>query len=80
MLLQVSIALEEMGLEYDAHKIDIMKDEQFTPEFLAVNPNGKIPAITDPNGPGEWRTAFDIGTFCVRCTRFSSSSDPNRQI
>ena len=52
--MQVSIALEEMGLAYDAHTINIMKDEQFTPEFLAVNPNNKIPAITDPDGPGEW--------------------------
>ena len=68
MLLQVSIALEEMGLEYDAHKIDIMKDEQFTPEFLAVNPNGKIPAITDPNGPGECPSNeghLHIGTLCI---------------
>lgn len=51
-LFQVSIALEEMGFEYDAHTIDIMKGDQFTPEFIAVNPNSKIPAILDPNGPG----------------------------
>eukprot|EP00897_Mesotaenium_endlicherianum_P009755 jgi/Mesen1/8808/ME000053S08215 len=50
--MKVSIALEEMGLEYEPHKINIMKDEQFEPSFLAVNPNNKIPAITDPNGPG----------------------------
>lgn len=50
--LQVGIALEEMGYEYDAHTINIMKNEQFTPEFIAINPNSKIPALVDPNGPG----------------------------
>lgn len=55
-IVQVSVALEEMGLEYNAHTIDIMKGDQFTPEFIAVNPNSKIPAITDPNGPGIWST------------------------
>lgn len=50
--LKVSIALEEMGLDYDAHKISISgPEEQFTPEFLSLNPNNKIPAMIDPNGP-----------------------------
>eukprot|EP00898_Chlorokybus_atmophyticus_P008750 jgi/Chlat1/8877/Chrsp92S08192 len=49
---KVSIALEEMGLPYDAHMVDIFKNDQFTPEFIAINPNSKIPAIVDPNGPG----------------------------
>lgn len=49
---KVGIALEEMQLAYDAHLIDIGKGEQFTPEFVAVNPNSKIPAIVDPDGPG----------------------------
>lgn len=44
---KISIALEEMGLAYAAHPIDIGKDEQFRPEFLAISPNNKIPAITD---------------------------------
>ena len=48
---KVSIALEEMGLAYDAIKIDITKDEQFDPAYLKLNPNGKIPTITDPEGP-----------------------------
>ncbi|CAI7842570.1 unnamed protein product [Closterium sp. NIES-53] len=47
---KVSIALEEMEIPYDAHTINIMKDEQFTPEFIAINPNSKIPAIVDPMG------------------------------
>src|ERR1700761_65780 len=49
---KVSIMLEETGLPYEAHLVDIMKDENKTPEFLSLNPNGKIPAIVDPDGPG----------------------------
>ena len=44
---KVSIALEELGLRYTVHPVDIGKDEQFKPEFLAINPNNKIPAIVD---------------------------------
>ncbi|HEY1154331.1 MAG TPA: glutathione S-transferase N-terminal domain-containing protein [Pseudolabrys sp.] len=49
---KVSIALEEIGLPYEAHAVVITKNESWTPEFLSLNPNGKIPAIVDPNGPG----------------------------
>jgi GST-like protein len=49
---KVSIALEEIGLPYEAHGVDIGKNESWTPEFLSLNPNGKIPAIVDPDGPG----------------------------
>ncbi|HKX07691.1 MAG TPA: glutathione S-transferase N-terminal domain-containing protein [Stellaceae bacterium] len=49
---KVSIALEELGLPYEAHGVNIGKDESWTPEFLSLNPNGKIPAILDPDGPG----------------------------
>jgi GST-like protein len=49
---KVSIALEETGLPYEVHRIDIGQNESWTPEFLSLNPNGKIPAIIDPNGPG----------------------------
>lgn len=49
---KVSIALEEIGLPYEPHAIDIGKNETWTPEFLSLNPNGKIPAIIDPDGPG----------------------------
>src|SRR6202789_3912735 len=49
---KVSIMLEEVGLPYEPHLVDIMKSESQTPEFLSLNPNGKIPAILDPNGPG----------------------------
>jgi GST-like protein len=49
---KVSAALEEIGLPYEAHRIDILANETWTADFLALNPNGKIPAILDPNGPG----------------------------
>ncbi len=45
LMLQISIALEEMGLECEAHPVNLFKGEQFKPEFLAINPNGKIPVI-----------------------------------
>jgi GST-like protein len=48
---KVHIMLEECGLPYRAHNIDIGKGDQFTPEFLAISPNNKIPAIVDPDGP-----------------------------
>jgi GST-like protein len=49
---KASIMLEETGLPYEPHLIDIMANESWTPEYLALNPNGKIPAIIDPEGPG----------------------------
>ncbi|MGX1098338.1 glutathione binding-like protein [Amorphus sp. MBR-141] len=49
---KISIALEETGLPYEAHTVSIMENETWGPEFLALNPNGKIPAIIDPDGPG----------------------------
>jgi GSH-dependent disulfide-bond oxidoreductase len=49
---KVSIMLEEIGLPYEPHLVDFGKDDQHTPEFLSLNPNGKIPAIIDPDGPG----------------------------
>jgi len=49
---KVHIMLEECGLPYRAHAVDIGAGDQFKPEFLAISPNNKIPAITDPDGPG----------------------------
>ncbi len=49
---KVSIMLEELGLPYATHKIDIGKGDQFTPHYIAINPNSKIPSIVDPDGPG----------------------------
>ncbi len=49
---KVSTMLEETGLPYEAHLVHIGQGDQKTPEFLSLNPNGKIPAIIDPDGPG----------------------------
>ncbi|MFO1330269.1 MAG: glutathione S-transferase N-terminal domain-containing protein [Rubrivivax sp.] len=49
---KVSIALEELGLPYEAHRVAFDRNDQHTPEFGALNPNHKIPAIIDPQGPG----------------------------
>lgn len=49
---KISIMLEETGLPYEAHKVSFDTNDQMTPEFLSLNPNNKIPAIIDPNGPG----------------------------
>ncbi|SIS81815.1 glutathione S-transferase N-terminal domain-containing protein [Neptunomonas antarctica] len=48
---KISIMLEATGFEYAVHPINILKDEQFTPDFLNISPNNKIPAIVDSNGP-----------------------------
>ena len=48
---KASSMLEELGLPYDTHAINIGKNDQFTPEFIAINPNSKIPAIVDSEGP-----------------------------
>ena len=49
---KVSIMLEEVGLPYRVHAINIGKDDQFKPEYIKINPNSKIPSIVDPDGPG----------------------------
>ncbi|WP_119254422.1 glutathione binding-like protein [Shinella zoogloeoides] len=49
---KVSIALEELGLIYEPHRVDFGGNEQKSPEFVSLNPNGRIPAIIDPDGPG----------------------------
>ena len=63
---KASIMLEETGLPYEAHLVDIMKNESNTPEFLSLNPNGKIPAIVDPNGPdGKPLGLFESGAILI---------------
>ena len=49
---KVTIALEEMGLDYEIKPVNIGRGEQFTPEFLTISPNNRMPAIVDPDGPG----------------------------
>src|SRR5215470_17049304 len=63
---KVSIMLEECGLPYSVHKIDISKGEQFKPEFLKISPNNRIPAIIDPDGPGGKPYAlFESGAILI---------------
>lgn len=63
---KVSIMLEEIGLPYEPHLIDITKNETWGPEFLSLNPNGKIPAIIDPDGPdGKPLALFESGAILV---------------
>src|SRR5882757_8022434 len=50
--IKVSVMLEETRLAYEAHKVRFDTNDQMTPEFLALNPNNKIPAMIDPDGPG----------------------------
>ena len=63
---KVHIMLEECGLPYRAHAVDIGTGAQFAPEFLAISPNNKIPAITDPDGPdGQPISLFESGAILM---------------
>ncbi len=63
---KVSIALEELQLPYEAHLVSFETNDQLTPEFLALNPNNKIPAIIDPDGPeGKPLALFESGAILV---------------
>ncbi|MGE7417521.1 glutathione S-transferase N-terminal domain-containing protein [Methylobacterium tarhaniae] len=63
---KVSIALEELGLPYEPHAVNIGKNETWNPDFLSLNPNGKIPAIIDPDGPGGTPLAlFESGAILL---------------
>ena len=63
---KVSIALEETGLPYEPHLVSFGSNDQMTPEFLSLNPNNKIPAIIDPNGPdGTALPLFESGAILI---------------
>ncbi|CUI95943.1 glutathione S-transferase [Achromobacter xylosoxidans] len=63
---KVSILLEELGLPYEPHRVSFDSQDQFTPEFLSLGPNNKIPAILDPNGPdGKPLALFESGAILV---------------
>lgn len=63
---KASIMLEECALPYRVHPINIGNDDQFKPEFVAINPNSKIPAIVDPDGPeGKPFTLFESGAILI---------------
>ena len=63
---KISVALEEMGLAYAVHVVDIGKGQQFEPDFLKISPNNKIPAIVDPEGPnGQPISVFESGAILI---------------
>lgn len=63
---KISIALEELGLPYDAHLVDFATNDQMSEAFLSLNPNNKIPAIIDPDGPdGQPLPLFESGAILV---------------
>jgi GST-like protein len=63
---KVSIALEETGLAYEPHLVSFDRNDQMSPEFLSLNPNNKIPAIIDPNGPdGKPLPLFESGAILL---------------
>jgi GST-like protein len=80
---KASIMLEETGLPYEPHLVDITKNETWTPEFLSLNPNGKIPAILDPDGPGgEPLGLFESGAILLYLADKTGqliSADPARR-
>jgi GST-like protein len=80
---KVSIMLEEIGLPYEPHFINIGQNETWTPEFLSLNPNGKIPSIIDPDGPGgKPLPLFESGAILLYLAEKTSKllpSDPARR-
>lgn len=80
---KISIALAEMGLSHDTHLIDITKGDQHAPEFLALSPNNRMPAIVDPDGPdGAPVSLFESGAILQYLARktgqFYGSTDRTR--
>jgi GSH-dependent disulfide-bond oxidoreductase len=63
---KISVALEEMGLPYTVHAVNIFKGEQFDPAFVKISPNNRIPAVVDPDGPGgEPISLFESGAILI---------------
>jgi GSH-dependent disulfide-bond oxidoreductase len=62
---KITIMLEELGVPYNTHPIDISKDEQFAPEFLKISPNNKIPAIVDTDTDGGTLSLFESGAIMI---------------
>ena len=73
---KASIMLEEVGLPYNVHKIDITKNEQFKPEYIAINPNSKIPAIIDQDTE---ITVFESGAILIYLAEKTGKFLPTEQ-
>ena len=81
--IKISVALEELGLPYEPHKVDFGSNDQMTPEFLSLNPNNKIPSIIDPDGPGgKPLPLFESGAILIYLAEKTGKlmpSDPARR-
>lgn len=67
---KIAIALEELGVPYEAHTINILNGDQFDPDYVAINPNGKIPTLIDPEGPnGEPIAIMESGAILWHLAR-----------
>lgn len=79
---KISVMLEECGLEYTTHAVNLQKEEQFKPEFLAIAPNNKIPAIVDHDAPGGPVSIFESGAILLHLAeksgKFLPASGPER--
>ncbi len=81
--IKVSAMLEECGLAYEPHLVKFADDDQFTPEFLSLNPNNKIPAIIDPDGPdgapmGLWESGAILVYLAEKTGKFLSHDPVTR--
>lgn len=75
---KITILLEELGLAYNVVPVNIGKGDQFTPDFLAISPNNKIPAIVDPDGPGGAPiSVFESGAIMTYLARKTGRFYPN---
>jgi GST-like protein len=81
---KISVALEEMGLGYNVHPVNIGKGEQFKPEFLKISPNNRIPAIIDTDGPGHAPiSVFESGAILIYLGQKTGKffpADPRKQV
>ncbi len=82
---KISVMLEELGLDYEFHPINISKDEQFAPDFLEISPNNRIPAIVDTDGPGgESISVFESGAILIYLAEKAKSNmlptDPRKRM
>lgn len=78
---KISIALEEMGLSYEPKLVDLSQREQFEPDFVALNPNAKVPVIVDLDGPGgKAHTVFESGAILLYLARKTGMLLPTDEV